>query len=764
MRILALRLASFRRFSAPVAIEAFDAGLNVLSGPNEFGKSTIFQALEAVFLLRHATSGAVLDAMRPRAGGEPLVEVDFETPEGQWRIRKQFGRGKAAVLTDLKTLKAVALAAEAEERLAALTGVASDGPGQAAPGRIGLVWVRQQRALLPPDPDIDPLTGKPKPRGEASALIELLGREVEAAAGAGAAARINQRVKSALGELITPGREGAKRGGAYDLAIKARDEARSSLARARQMADASERRMAGIAEMAASLAALESPEVRAAGEQRIGKFEQAVTEAVSLRTRRDLIAAEFKARDLEATSARQALELHLAVAARRAVLEDAVSAAHALESEISVLAEKLNACRATPARLRSLFELERDVTVARSEISSQLASVEILPLPGAQGRIKAGGMAIDAPARLTVASRLEIEIEGVGSIAVIAADPAKAAAAQARLEAVEAGFNACLLEIGAAAPAEARMRGEARAQATVALDKARARLSGLAPKGAASLVQELAGLNQTGPPLQSRIGGTSERAAELEQVMLAHEAAARLVRRDYEAALAAAPDEVGFRTLSAELESERVSAARKAVEARRIAVLLEGLKGEQSGVDEDGRAGEVPKWLGEVARCEREVNRFDSEIAALRLLTATLSDAETNIRNRYFEPVTRAIAPYLARLFPEAGLDFKDKFSLEALSRAGEKEEFATLSDGTREQLAVLVRMSFAKLIAERGAPAPLILDDPLVYSDDARLEAMCRALEDAAAQHQVILLTCREKAFEKITGHRLAVTSWQPV
>ncbi len=757
MKILSLRLAAFRRFSSPIAIEGFDAGLNVLAGPNEFGKSTIFQALEAAFLLRHATSGAVLEGMRPRSGGEPLVEVDFETQDGLWRIRKQFGRGKAAILTDLKTKRAVALAADAEDRLATLAGVSNNGPGQSAPGRMGLVWVRQQRALLPPDPDIDPLTGKSKPRGEASALVELLGREVEAAAGAGSASRINQRVKAALGELITPGREGAKKGGAFDAALKARDDARSHLARARQMAEASEQRMARIAETSASLTALESPEVRAADQQRIEALERTLADGVALRSSRDLIAAEFKSRDLEAASARQALDLRLASAARRSSLEEAISATHVLESEIRTLSEKLNTSRATPARLQRLFELERDVAVAGSELSSRSASVEISPLPQADGRITANGLAIRARTQIDVADRLTIEIEGIGSIGVVTADPAKAAAAKARLDSAEGGLKACLAEIGAATLHDARAFGEMRMQDAAALDKARARLSGLAPKGAVALAQELAGLTQSGT------GAKAENSAELEQLAHELEAAVQTARRDYEAAKAAAPDDAAFRTLSAELEAARQAASRKASEARRIAVLLEGLKGEQSGVDEDGRAGEVPKALGEFELCERDVKRLEAEIAALRLLTTTLSDGEANLRNRYFEPVTLAIAPYLVRLFPDSGLDFKDAFSLDALNRAGEKEEFATLSDGTREQLAVLVRMSFAKLIAERGASMPLILDDPLVYSDDARLEAMCRALEDAAAGHQVILLTCREKAFKNISGHRLAIASWQP-
>ena len=108
-------------------------------------------------------------------------------------------------------------------------------------------------------------------------------------------------------------------------------------------------------------------------------------------------------------------------------------------------------------------------------------------------------------------------------------------------------------------------------------------------------------------------------------------------------------------------------------------------------------------------------------------------------------------------------IDLEEGFSLRALTRAGEREDFAVLSDGTREQLAVLVRMGFARVLADRGMPVPLVLDDPLVYSDDERLAAMCRALEDAGRVHQVVLLTCRETAFQKLAGRRLTLESWRP-
>ena len=86
-------------------------------------------------------------------------------------------------------------------------------------------------------------------------------------------------------------------------------------------------------------------------------------------------------------------------------------------------------------------------------------------------------------------------------------------------------------------------------------------------------------------------------------------------------------------------------------------------------------------------------------------------------------------------------------------------EACADLSRGTQEQLAILTRLAFADLLLEDGAPISLILDDPLVYSDDARLETMTEILQDAAQGMQVILLTCRTKAFRHVDGNRITLT-----
>jgi uncharacterized protein YhaN len=70
--------------------------------------------------------------------------------------------------------------------------------------------------------------------------------------------------------------------------------------------------------------------------------------------------------------------------------------------------------------------------------------------------------------------------------------------------------------------------------------------------------------------------------------------------------------------------------------------------------------------------------------------------------------------------------------------------------------LAVLTRIAFADLLLEQGKPVSLILDDPLVYSDDGRLDTMIEILTEAATRMQIILLTCRDRAFRHVPGNRI--------
>lgn len=177
---------------------------------------------------------------------------------------------------------------------------------------------------------------------------------------------------------------------------------------------------------------------------------------------------------------------------------------------------------------------------------------------------------------------------------------------------------------------------------------------------------------------------------------------------------------------------------------------------------DDGVGERVGELEGQVTQADEQVCRYQSEIEALRMLGETLGDVQGEARETYLEPVGKRIRPYLEMVFDEATVGFGDGFDVTGLTRGARTELLGLLSDGTREQIAVLVRLGFARLLAERGQPAPVILDDALVFSDDSRIERLFDALQLAAQSHQVIVLTCRERTFEMLGGNRLHIEPWE--
>ena len=143
MRITRLRVANFRQFIAPLEIRDLEAGLNLFTGPNESGKSTLVRAIQAAFFERHKSSS--VGDLEPRANGQggPEVELDFDTQEKSYRLKKRFLDKKVCELTvGTQVLKSD----EAEELLTNLLGfnLPDRGPSKLEHRGIpGLLWVEQ---------------------------------------------------------------------------------------------------------------------------------------------------------------------------------------------------------------------------------------------------------------------------------------------------------------------------------------------------------------------------------------------------------------------------------------------------------------------------------------------------------------------------------------------------------------------------------------------------------------------------------------------
>lgn len=117
------------RVHREVAIE-FGPTVTVVAAPNEFGKSTLLEAIHRALFLKHRTGGQIRAGMGSRHGGHPEVELHFSALGSQWRLRKVFAMASGSCeLTDTSNAKTWK-SDDAEQRLAQLTGREAIGANQ----------------------------------------------------------------------------------------------------------------------------------------------------------------------------------------------------------------------------------------------------------------------------------------------------------------------------------------------------------------------------------------------------------------------------------------------------------------------------------------------------------------------------------------------------------------------------------------------------------------------------------------------------------
>jgi len=125
MNLTRLRLENFKRHTE-LEIDLV-AGLNVIRGANEAGKTTIQRAIEMVLFRRPTSSSQDLDETRPWRDTEadPVVEIDFDDDDVGGTLRKTFAgqRGTVELRMGDETLTDPAAV---EAQVARLTGLPSE--------------------------------------------------------------------------------------------------------------------------------------------------------------------------------------------------------------------------------------------------------------------------------------------------------------------------------------------------------------------------------------------------------------------------------------------------------------------------------------------------------------------------------------------------------------------------------------------------------------------------------------------------------------
>lgn len=143
MKLKKLRVEQLRQFRCPIEIRDLQPGINLFTGANESGKSTLVRAIRAAFFERFRSSS--VDDLQPwgDSSAAPLVELEFEWKGQSWHLNKSFLRQKRC---DLQIAGRQFNGEEAEELLANLLGYEFSKKGASRTenwGIPGLLWVEQ---------------------------------------------------------------------------------------------------------------------------------------------------------------------------------------------------------------------------------------------------------------------------------------------------------------------------------------------------------------------------------------------------------------------------------------------------------------------------------------------------------------------------------------------------------------------------------------------------------------------------------------------
>lgn len=862
MLISSITLQNVRRFVEPVTIRNIGAGLNVLSAPNEAGKSTFFRALHAGFFLRHRSFDKTVKALIPNVGGDPEITISFAQDGAQWRLHKKWSSAPAR--RDAKLWKDGVLLAQkdaAEEQLAALVAAPANG------GPAALLWVEQ--GLV----EIDAGGEEQKARQDIMKLVAgevetmTVGRRMEQAiktCEANLAANFTSTGKDKKGGPLATARENFDKHDAQchaltdavrdlqdsldtrrklrkelaeisDASVTAVQMDRLEVARAafdaarlqnlkveaaRDALKASHAKMTNAEERAQSLenavkAHADATDIAARANADWTAAKEAKTEAnAALAISQDAFKSAQKVAEQAAGAVRGAMRFAAAkgAQAQREDLARRIAAAQVLGQDIAQLAQntQYHIDAATLARLEALAV---DVAVAEKARDAAAPSFELSYSEGGVGHATVDGVAVEDGARMPVVTPVRVALDGIGALTIFPNDGLDSAA----IDAARDKLREALAASGQISLEAARVSHQEGAEIMEVVRDKTAELGALAPDGIDALRTRLAALPQAiemdgdtlDVPTAEAAEATAQDALHQTRITLASaqdtfDTAQRAYNSaDRDKAAAEAQSAASATALHGIDDPQKERAKRHEVAQRAThdwQVAQDTLEALQSRAADFGAAETALKRAEKVientrartqelernsARLDERINLSTSEAPeeALALAIEKRSAAQSRLDEIEFDmrvnrrlwqaldtarratleahvkPVADELQPLLRMLWPDAEPEVDPETGVIAkISRRSVVEDFEILSGGTREQISLMVRLAFANILAKQGRPAPVILDDAIVYTDDDRIEQMFNALTRRADDMQIIVFSCRQRAFLDLGGDLLKI------
>ncbi|HEU4412034.1 MAG TPA: AAA family ATPase [Polyangiaceae bacterium] len=183
----------------------------------------------------------------------------------------------------------------------------------------------------------------------------------------------------------------------------------------------------------------------------------------------------------------------------------------------------------------------------------------------------------------------------------------------------------------------------------------------------------------------------------------------------------------------------------------------------------DGQAA-AAEAAAEAQESLAQIQTLSDEYVTHALAALFLRQEIERHRERNQGPVLRRASELFRRLTLgayrglRADADERDEPVLRCLREGGAEVAVDALSDGTRDQLYLSLRLASIEGHVERQGPLPLAVDDILVHVDDERAAASLEALADLAARTQVLFFTHHRRLVdiaERVVPPELLATHW---
>ena len=168
------------------------------------------------------------------------------------------------------------------------------------------------------------------------------------------------------------------------------------------------------------------------------------------------------------------------------------------------------------------------------------------------------------------------------------------------------------------------------------------------------------------------------------------------------------------------------------------------------------------KAKNELAAAEEQYKIVERKANAINLLNDLFRSEQQQLSLTFTKPLADKIGAYLKFIYGTnvtvSITDNYGKFEGLTISRNGflngHALEYSVLSGGTKEQVAVAMRLAMAEVLAtDHGGCLPIVLDDAFANTDSNRIKALQNMLDYAAYQRglQVIVLSCNPQEYDSL-------------